>query len=82
MSDQRYAADITKGIALSSGGSQRGFRWPDELPGLGRRVVATFARCAFCPKGIHIAAAGTWVSYGGRPTCETCAIARAEVAAA
>jgi len=74
MSDKRYQADIQKGCSLSSGGSQRGFRWPEEIPGLGPRVLAVFARCALCPPGIHIAVAGTFVEYGGRAICEACAI--------
>lgn len=81
MSDSKYTADITKGIALSSGGSSRGFRWPDEIPGLGPRVLSVFARCADCPKGIHISAASTWIKYGGRPLCERCAIDLAAKAA-
>lgn len=77
MSDSKYQADITKGIALSAGGLNRAWRWPDAIPGLGPRDLGTFARCEFCPKGIHIAAAGTWARYGGRAICETCAVLKA-----
>lgn len=77
MSAGKYQADITKGIVLSAGGTQRGFRWPAEIPGLGPNTLGTFARCEFCPPGIHIAAAGTWARYGGRAVCEACARLRA-----
>jgi hypothetical protein len=74
MSKSKYTADLTKGIALSSGGSQRGFRWPAEIPGLGPRSLSVFSRCAHCPAGIHICVAGTFVVFGGVPLCEACAI--------
>jgi hypothetical protein len=73
MSDPRYAPGIAQGCAASSGGMYRSFRWPDELPGVGSRALGKFARCVFCPEGIHIAVAGTWTTYGGRPVCEHCA---------
>ena len=82
MSDQRYAADITKGLVLSAGGTQRSFRWPDEIPGLGGRVLGAFTRCAFCPPRTHIAQAWTWVTYGGKPACEACAVREATARAA
>lgn len=74
MSRSKYTADITKGIVLSSGGSFRAFRWPDAIPGLGARALGVFGRCESCPTGIHIAASGTWCTYGGRPVCEACAL--------
>lgn len=74
MSDQRYAADIAKGCSKSAGGTYRTLRWPDEIPGLGARALGVFATCDACPKGIHPSVSGTWVTYGGRPFCEACAI--------
>lgn len=82
MSDQRYAADIVKGASKSAGGTYRTLRWPDEIPGVGPRALGVFARCASCPKGMHMSVAGTWCTYGGRPFCEGCAIDAATKAAA
>ena len=82
MSDSKYKADIAKGISLSSGGSIRPWRWPEIIPSLGPRALGTFARCEFCPPGIHIAAAGTWARYGGKAVCETCAVLKAAEAGA
>jgi hypothetical protein len=81
VSDSKYTADITKGIALSAGGLNRRWRWPESIPGLGPRALGKFSRCEFCPKGIHIAVAGTWAVYGGRAICETCAVLKAEAGA-
>jgi hypothetical protein len=40
--------------------------WPRDLPGLGPRCLAAYARCAGC-------GASTWVYYGNRPHCRRCA---------
>jgi hypothetical protein len=52
--------------------------WPVEISGVGRHHVGSpFARCAACPPGVHIAAAGTFSRYGQVPLCRTCASALA-----
>lgn len=43
------------------------YPWPDSLPGLGRRTVGSFARCLECR------AEWSWVRYGDRVLCLTCA---------
>jgi len=77
VSDSKYRADISKGIILSAGGLVRTYAadygWPDDVPGLGPHRLGTFARCEFCPPGIHIAASGTWTRYGDRVVCRACA---------
>lgn len=77
MSITKYEPSILAGI--HQGGSSL-FRWPADLPRLGRRTVVPFTRCADCPKGIHPSVAGTFVRYGTRALCLRCARARAEAA--
>jgi hypothetical protein len=43
--------------------------WPEEIPGLGRRRIAPFERCARCLPSVHCALAGTFVRYGDTPLC-------------
>jgi hypothetical protein len=62
--------------------------WPDSLPGLGPRRVIAFDVCADCPPdgvqsvrigGLTVQAPadrGTWIAYGDRPLCLTCARVR------
>lgn len=40
--------------------------WPDEIPGLGRRHIEAYDRCANCETG-------TWAFYGPWPLCLRCA---------
>lgn len=45
------------------------FRWPEEIPGLGRRSVGAFVRCPRCPCQRHMQLAGTFTRYGDVPVC-------------
>jgi hypothetical protein len=40
--------------------------WPRDLPGLGTRRIDAYTHCASC-------GGPTWVYYGGRPQCRSCA---------
>lgn len=54
------------------------FPWPGELPGLGRRGgPVPFTRCADCPPHVHMSAAGTFTTFGGRALCLPCVRRRA-----
>jgi hypothetical protein len=54
-------AGVTGTVTVSAG------LWPDELPGLGRRTVGPYERCAY-------GMAGTFVRYGNTPLCRRCAL--------
>lgn len=60
--------------------AQRGgtlFRWPAAIEGFGSRRVVPFTRCEDCPRGIHLAIAGTFIRFGTRALCLGCARRRA-----
>ena len=44
-------------------------RWPNAVPGLGRRRIGPFAFCIGCGRG-------SWARYGVLVLCCQCAIAR------
>lgn len=69
MSDQRYAADIKKGLVFEGGGMAGTLRafWPDELGGEPRVPAAP----GTCSCGGY-----SQQSYGGVLVCLGCAIAR------
>lgn len=72
MSDPRYKGGITAGILKSH---QHG-EWPDEVPGLGPKMLGVFNQCLDCKdeqrfRGPDWAGhSGGWLTYGGRPICK------------
>jgi hypothetical protein len=63
-----WAAD--RDASASQGDSNRAGRetspWPESLPGCGEKFITSFNPCEICGKG-------TWVRYGERTLCLTCA---------
>jgi hypothetical protein len=77
LSDQRYQADIKRGIA----GALEPRDWPEEIPGIGKlRGGQPYPECVDCPSTAHARTRRTWRAYGDTPLCHNHALARARAA--
>lgn len=43
------------------------YPWPKEIPGIGTKCIGPYEVCFKCRKG-------TWVYYGDKPYCLSCAV--------
>lgn len=72
---ERYAAGVTAGIALSSGGRHSLWPWPDAIEGLGAfRGAQPLALCARCGPKVHPATSATFARFGDVPICRAHAL--------
>lgn len=79
MSDVRYQGGIIAGILKSRENGD----WPDEVPGLGPKLLGVYNMCEDCREQAKtrgpqwVGHGGGWLTYGGRPLCKRHAQERA-----